>query len=157
MVFAALAQDLPAIVEGADFRLALLVAAVLVGELLPIRLGPGQGEVAPSTTFTFAILLTFGTAAAAAAQALGSLASDVLQGKRLKYLAFNVSQYVLAVGAAGLTHDLIAGPVGSHDLGVLQLTAVLAAGAVFFAVNTGAVADRRLAQLRRTHPRRDRG
>ena len=82
----ALAPQLPAIVEGADYRLALLVAAVLVGEMLPIRLGPGQGEVAPSTTFTFAILLTFGTAAAAAAQALGSVGSDVLQGRRLKHL-----------------------------------------------------------------------
>ena len=136
----ALAPQLPAIVEGADYRLALLVAAVLVGEMLPIRLGPGQGEVAPSTTFTFAILLTFGTAAAAAAQALGSVGSDVLQGRRLKHLLFNVSQYVLAVGAAGFTHQLIAGSLRTGDLGALQLVGVVAAGAVFFAVNTGAVA-----------------
>jgi diguanylate cyclase (GGDEF)-like protein len=140
VMLAAQAQQLPAILEGADLRLTLLVAAVLMGELMPIRLGPGQGEVAPSTTFTFAILLTFGTAAAVLAQAVGSLGSDVVQRKRLKHLAFNVSQYVLAVVAAGLTHDLIAGPMLSSELGVLQLVAVLAGGAVFFAVNTGAVA-----------------
>ena len=133
-------QELPAIVEGADVRLALLVGAVLVGELLPIRLGPGQGEVAPSTTFTFAILLTFGTAAAALAQGLGSLTSDVLQRKRLVFVAFNVSQYLLAVVAAGVVHDLIAGGPYRGEFGVLQLVSVLAAGAVFFAVNTGAVA-----------------
>jgi diguanylate cyclase (GGDEF)-like protein len=139
-VAAVLAPQLPAIVQDADLRLVLLVGAVLIGELLPIRLGPGQGEVAPSTTFTFAILLTFGTAPAAAAQALGSVGSDLLQGRKLKHLAFNLSQYVLAVVGAGLTHDLIAGSMVEGHLGALQLLAVLAAGTVFFAVNTGAVA-----------------
>jgi diguanylate cyclase (GGDEF)-like protein len=127
-------------VADGDPRLAILVCAVLVGELLPIRLGPGQGEVAPSTTFTFAILLTFGAAPAAVAQALGSATADVVHGKRLKFIAFNVSQYLLAVSAAGLVHTLVAGGPHSEDIGVLQLVGVLAAGVVFFAVNTGAVA-----------------
>ena len=140
VALAAIAPQLPAIVEGADLRLVLLAVAVLVGELVPIRLGPGQGEVAPSTTFTFAILLTFGTAAAAAAQALGSVTSDALQRRRLKHLAFNVSQYVLAVVAAGLVHDRIAAAAPSSELGMLELLAVVAAGGAFFAVNTGAVA-----------------
>ena len=121
-------------------RLLLLVGAVVVGELIPIRLGPGQGEVAPSTTFTFAILLSFGTAAAAFAQALGSLSSDAISRKRLVFVAFNVSQYLLAVVAAGVAHDLVAGASSSSEFGVLELLAVLAAGTVFFAVNTGAVA-----------------
>jgi diguanylate cyclase (GGDEF)-like protein len=140
VVLAVVAPQLPGIVQHGDLRLALLVGAVLVGELLPIRLGPGQGEVAPSTTFTFAILLTFGTSAAVAAQALGSATSDLLQRRRLKFLLFNVSQYVLAVVAAGLTHDLIAGSMDAGELGIMQLVGVTAAGAVFFAVNTGAVA-----------------
>ena len=111
-----------------------------MGELLPIRLGKGQGEVAPSTTFTFAILLTFGTAAAVFAQALGSLSSDLLSRKRLVFVAFNVSQYVLAVVGAGVAHHLLVGSSHREDFGVLQLVAVLAGGVVFFAINTGAVA-----------------
>ena len=154
---ARIAQELPAIVEDADLRLVLLVAAVLVGELLPIRLGPGQGEVAPSTTFTFAILLTFGTAAAAAAQALGSLGSDVLQRKRLKYLAFNVSQYVLAVVAAGLTHDLIAGSVRTHELRRVAARRRAGSRRGVLRGQHGSGRDRRLAQHRRAHPARDRG
>ena len=31
----------------------VLLGAVMVGELVPIKLGLGEGEVAPSTTFTF--------------------------------------------------------------------------------------------------------
>ena len=139
-LLAAFSQQLPAIIAGGDLRLALLVAAVLVGELYPIRLGPGQGEVAPSTTFTFAILLTFGTAAAAVTQAVASLASDVTHRKRLRLVAFNVSQYAIAVATAGLVHDLIVGASHGDELGLLGLIAIVAAGAAFFAVNTGAVA-----------------
>jgi diguanylate cyclase (GGDEF)-like protein len=139
-VLAAVAPQVPGLVAGADMRLAILVGAVLVGELVPVRLGPGQGEVAPSTTFTFAILLTFGGPAAALAQGLGSLTADVVHRKRPKFVAFNVSQYLLAVSAAGMMHALIAGGPHSEDIGVMQLLGVLAAGGAFFAVNTGAVA-----------------
>jgi diguanylate cyclase len=139
-VLAAIAPQVPGIVAEADPRLAILVVAVLVGELVPIRLGPGQGEVAPSTTFTFAILLTFGAVPAALAQALGSVTADAVHRRRPKFVAFNVAQYLLAVSAAGLVHQLIAGGPHSEDIGVVQLAGVLAAGAVFFAVNTGAVA-----------------
>jgi len=139
-VLAAIAPQVPGIVAEADPRLAILVVAVLVGELVPIRLGPGQGEVAPSTTFTFAILLTFGAVPAALAQALGSVTADAVHRRRPKFVAFNVAQYLLAVSAAGVVHQLIAGGPHSEDIGVVQLAGVLAAGAVFFAVNTGAVA-----------------
>ena len=139
-VLAVIAPQLPALVSDPDPRLAILVGAVLIGELVPIRLGPGQGEVAPSTTFTFAILLTFGAVPAAVAQGLGSVAADVAHRRRPKFVAFNVSQYLLAVMAAGLVHQLIAGGPHSEDIGTMQLVGVLVAGAVFFAFNTGAVA-----------------
>ncbi|MET0684012.1 MAG: bifunctional diguanylate cyclase/phosphodiesterase [Solirubrobacteraceae bacterium] len=139
-VLAVIAPQLPALVSDPDPRLAILVGAVLIGELVPIRLGPGQGEVAPSTTFTFAILLTFGAVPAAVAQGLGSVAADVAHRRRPKFVAFNLSQYLLAVMAAGLVHQLIAGGPHSEDIGTMQLVGVLAAGAVFFAFNTGAVA-----------------
>ena len=151
------APQLPAIVEGADLRLALLVGAVLVGELLPIRLGKGQGEVAPSTTFTFAILLTFGTAAAVFAQALGSLSSDLLSRKRLVFVAFNVSQYVLAVVGAGLAHHLLVGSPASR--GLRRAAAFRRAGGRCRLLRDqhGSSRDRRLAQLRRAHQGCDRG
>ena len=42
-VLAVIAPQLPALVSDPDPRLAILVGAVLVGELVPIRLGPGKG------------------------------------------------------------------------------------------------------------------
>jgi diguanylate cyclase (GGDEF)-like protein len=118
----------------------ILLAAVVVGELVPIKLGPGRGEVAPSTTFNFALLLSSGVAAAAIASALASGIADAIDGKRPSRSAFNVAQYVLAAAAAGgvlvvagvLPHD--------HGFGPVDVLPILAAAAVFFLVNTWLVA-----------------
>ena len=72
----------------------VLVGAVIIGELVPIKLGTGEGEVAPSTTFTFALLLSTGLAAAAIAVAVASGISDLIDRKRPSRSAFNVAQYV---------------------------------------------------------------
>src|SRR5919198_970679 len=93
----------------------VLLGAVLVGELVPIKLGPGRGEVAPSTTFTFALLLSSGLAAASIATALASGVADLIDGKRPSRSAFNVAQYVLAVAAAGSV--LVATGVLPHQHG----------------------------------------
>jgi diguanylate cyclase (GGDEF)-like protein len=135
-----------AALEGADLvrhgslGLWLLIAAVIVGELAPIKLGPNRGEVAPSTTFTFALLLSSGLGAAALAQAVGSALADVADRKRPSRSAFNVAQYVLAIGAAAAV--LTAAGVVPHDDGFdpRDVPAVLGAGLAFFVVNTGLVA-----------------
>jgi diguanylate cyclase (GGDEF)-like protein len=117
-----------------------LVGAVVVGELVPIKLGTGEGEVAPSTTFTFALLLSTGLAAAAVAVAVASGISDLIDRKRPSRSAFNVAQYVLAIGAAGGVL-LAAGVLPHHEeFTAGDLPAILAAAAVFFVVNTGLVA-----------------
>jgi diguanylate cyclase (GGDEF)-like protein len=118
----------------------ILLAAVVVGELVPIKLGPGRGEVAPSTTFNFALLLSSGVAAAAIASALASGIADAIDGKRPSRSAFNVAQYVIAAAAAGgvlvvagvLPHD--------HGFGPVDVLPILAAADVFFLVNTWLVA-----------------
>ena len=118
----------------------VLVGAVVVGELVPIKLGTGEGEVAPSTTFTFALLLSSGLAAAAMAVAVASGLSDLIDRKRPSRSAFNVAQYVLAIGAAGGV--LVAAGVLPHqqEFTAADVPAILAAAAVFFVVNTGLVA-----------------
>jgi diguanylate cyclase (GGDEF)-like protein len=118
----------------------VLLGAVLVGELVPIKLGPGRGEVAPSTTFTFALLLSSGVAAAAIAAALASCVADSIDGKRPSRAAFNVAQYVIAAAAAGAV--LLATGVLPHDhrFGPVDVAPIAAAGVVFFLVNTWLVA-----------------
>ena len=114
-----------AVLHGADLvrhgsiGMWLLVGAVVVGELVPIKLGTGEGEVAPSTTFTFALLLSTGLAAAAIAVAAASGLSDLIDRKRPSRSAFNVAQYVLAIGAAGgvlLAAGVLPPPRGLHRL-----------------------------------------
>ena len=118
----------------------VLLGAVIVGELVPIKLGIGEGEVAPSTTFTFALLLSSGLAAAAIAVAAASALSDVIDRKRPSRSAFNVAQYVLAIAAAGGV--LVAAGVLPHhqEFSAGDVPAILAAALVFFVVNTGLVA-----------------
>jgi len=118
----------------------VLLGAVIVGELVPIKLGTGEGEVAPSTTFTFALLLSSGLAAAAIAVAAASGLSDLIDRKRPSRSAFNVAQYVLAIAAAGAVL-VAAGVLPHHDeFTAADVPAILAAAAVFFLVNTGLVA-----------------
>jgi diguanylate cyclase (GGDEF)-like protein len=138
LAFAALdGRDL---VEHGSLAMWLLAGAVVVGELVPIKLGPNRGEVAPSTTFTFALLVSSGVGAAVLAQAVGSALADVVDGKRPSRSAFNVAQYVLAIGAAGGV--LVAlGVLPHHDaFDPSDVPAVLGAGLAFFVVNTGLVA-----------------
>ena len=94
-------RNADALVDRASWGLWVLFAAVVIGELLPIRLGPDRGEVAPSTTFTFAVLLHTGLAAAVLAQATASVLADILDRKRPSRSAFNVAQYSLSLSAAG--------------------------------------------------------
>ena len=119
----------------------VLVGAVIVGELVPIKLGTGEGEVAPSTTFTFALLLSTGLAAAAIARGRrprGSATSSTASAPRA---ARSTSRSTcLAIGAAGGVL-LAAGVLPHHEeFTAGDVPAILAAAAVFFVVNTGLVA-----------------
>jgi diguanylate cyclase (GGDEF)-like protein len=128
------------LVAHGSLALWLLAAAVVIGELVPIKLGPNRGEVAPSTTFTFALLVSSGIGAAVLAQAIASALADVVDRKRPSRSAFNVAQYVLAIAAAGgvLVALGVLPDRGSFD--PADVPAVLAAGLAFYVVNTGLVA-----------------
>ena len=131
---------MPEILDRLDAGLVLLAIAVAIGELAPIRVGPEEGEVAPSTTFTFALLLVYGLPAAALAQAVGSLAADLIYRKPLVRSAFNIAQYTLAIAAAGAVFHLVATPPSNGVFDISALVGVACAGIVFFVVNTGMVA-----------------
>jgi diguanylate cyclase (GGDEF)-like protein len=128
------------LVEHGSLAMWLLAGAVVLGELVPIKLGPNRGEVAPSTTFTFALLVSSGVGAAVLAQAVGSALADVVDGKRPSRSVFNVAQYVLAIAAAGAVLVGV-GVLPRHDaFDPADVPAVLGAGLAFFVVNTGLVA-----------------
>src|SRR3954470_16234286 len=82
--------------------LVLLGALVILGEVFPIKLPGDDGEFTTSTTFAFALLIAGGPEKAALGLAAGSLITDMLRGRSPWRAAFNIAQYALALGAAGV-------------------------------------------------------
>ena len=121
-------------ISRAPVEFALLAALALVGELFPITLPRDRGveEIGTSTTFGFAILLAFGTPAAALVFAVASVVADVVFGKRPFKIAFNVAQYTVSVAVAGLTYQALG---GGSEMSLGTIGPVLAAGVAMFVVN----------------------
>jgi diguanylate cyclase (GGDEF)-like protein len=131
--------DGPGLIGHLDWCVGLLAVAVVVGEILPVRLGRGEGEMVASTTFAFALLLHAGIGAAALTQAVASSTADRLHGKRPVHWAFNVGQYTLAIFVSGTVFELLTSPPQDGTFTLVQVLAALAAAAVYFVANTGAV------------------
>ena len=113
----------------------LFALLLLVGEVFPIAIPRKSGEVeylTASTTFAIAMLIAYGPAAAILVQVGASVIADLFQRKSAWKVVFNVGQYALSLGAAGVVYHAAGGStiiVGS------SLPAFLAAGAVFFVTN----------------------
>jgi diguanylate cyclase (GGDEF)-like protein len=115
----------------------VLAMFVVLGEMLPIQLPRRDTEITTSTTFAFAIVLSFGTTAAVVAQAIGSLITDVVRRRSPWRSAFNVGQYTLSFAAAGMVLSALSdvpAPTQPH-FAPADVPAILLAGAVFFFTN----------------------
>jgi diguanylate cyclase (GGDEF)-like protein len=117
----------------------ILAGLVALGEFLPVKMSDGHGEITTSTIFTFALLLRFGVGPAVLAQAIASTLADLATKKRAWKVAFNVSQYALALAGSGAVLALVAGSGAFDPLPALDRTsslAILSAGATFFIINS---------------------
>ena len=121
-----------------------LVVGTMVGEMLPIQvvLRRAQGEIVLSTTFAFATLLAFGPDTACIALAGASVVADCLSRKAPAKIAFNASQYAVTIVTSGAFLALLTGVPhpGDHPFLNGDLPGIMAAAAVFYAVNTMIVA-----------------
>jgi diguanylate cyclase (GGDEF)-like protein len=129
----------PDLVREIELPVLILGLAVVVGEILPVKLGDNEGELVPSTTFMFALILYGGVGAAILTQLVASTIADSIHSKRLVARAFNLGQYTFAIGASGLVYQTIAGGASDGTFTTVQVAAALLAGGVFFVVNTGMV------------------
>ena len=124
--------------------LAVLVAGLVVGELMPIsisRQGRSSDEVTISTTFALALLIVAPLGVVVLAQSIPLVLDDVRRGKHWSRPLFNLAQYTLTFSAARATYCLLTGqdllvPAGMQREDLLP---AFVAGAVFFAVNHGSV------------------
>jgi diguanylate cyclase (GGDEF)-like protein len=129
--------DLP---SGRWMRLGLLCLVLGACEMRPIRVvrDDGVDDVVASTTFAFAILLTFGPVTAMLAQGVASILADVnLHKPRIK-ITFNVAQYWVTWGAATLVFVALVGeldPFADVALTPRWYGSVAAAGLMYFLTN----------------------
>ncbi len=132
-------------VERSVVQIGALVLALMVGELLPIRIsqrGRHMDEITVSSTFALALVVTGPLGIAVLAQSLPLVVDDLRRGKPWYRMLFNACQYTLTLGAARLAYVAVSGDAffGASALEPPRdLLAVLAAGAAFHLVNTALV------------------
>lgn len=123
----------------------LLVAALIVGELIPVQVARGErnaDEVTVASTFGLALLLVAPVSVAVLSQCAGLLIDQVWRRRPWDRLPFNAGQYALAFVAARACYALLTAAPFHPSAGPVRpnLLAFLAAGCVFFLVNNGLVA-----------------
>jgi signal transduction histidine kinase len=125
-------EDLPA--QLAVFW--VLVACLVVTESLPVVRRGGTWVSTTAEAFAFALLLGWGTTAAALALVIGLIVGDLLRRVGIERLLFNAGQYSLLMAAAGGVYELFG---GDRPFTVGELPAFAAAALVFFLGNLALV------------------
>ena len=119
----------------------ILVAFVVLGELLPIKLPrrDHDEEISTATTFAFALLISAGTAASVLALALAELCAYFLRGKTFLKSSLKVGQYTIGLAAAGLLLETVGGVPHEQPpfFTTSDLLYIVMAAAVFFFVHSG--------------------
>ena len=118
----------------------MLFALLLVGELRPIQVkrGSAGSDIAISTPFVFALMLTCGLGPAIIGLSVASAFADLVQRKSWVRVLFNSAQYSVSLGCCGwLLAAMSNGTTYQNsNLTALDLGYVLVAGLVFFLLNS---------------------
>src|SRR5829696_8301227 len=115
---------------------ALLICLVVVESLPLVLPRPGNEVITTAETFAFAILLGWGSAAAAFAMTVALLISDVLRRADPERVIFNIGQYGLLIAVSGGVYEALG---SGHPFTAEQLPAFVAAATVFFLGNLALV------------------
>jgi diguanylate cyclase (GGDEF)-like protein len=123
-------------VPTGDWRWWMFAGLVVLSELRPVDVPRREGvdRVTVSTAFSFAALLLFGLFPALLAYVAAAVVADAAARLAPLKLLFNAAQYGLALAAAGLVLDVLAGGVEPVGVGS-ALPAVAAAAATLLVVN----------------------
>jgi diguanylate cyclase (GGDEF)-like protein len=133
--------DLPEVAWHYDAKVvAFLVAATVIGELLPIEIARyrrASAEITISSAFSLALMFMAPLGCVVLAQAIPLLIDDIRRGKHWSRPVFNVAQYTVAFAASRLVFCLISRQdfLRPEAFSAAALPAAFAAAAAFFAVN----------------------
>jgi diguanylate cyclase (GGDEF)-like protein/PAS domain S-box-containing protein len=119
-----------------------LMIATVAAEMKPLRVPHGKEseDLSLSTSFAYALALSWGGLAAGLALMIASIVSGLATGRAAWKAGFNAAQYVLAIAAAVAAVDLPFAGAAGIGFTPGRLPQILLGGAVFFAVNNTLVA-----------------
>ena len=120
--------------------LAIMALTVMVGEIVTVKMAPDHGDVAPSNLFTFALLIVGGPAIAILAMFVACTIADLRDGKSPSRMAFNSSQYTIALYLSWLTLSTFATLSRPVHFDLADMFGIALAGAVLYVFNIVAVA-----------------
>jgi diguanylate cyclase (GGDEF)-like protein len=126
------------LVSRPDLAFWVLAFLVVLGEWLLISVHGHDGEIAVSTSFSFAVLLMSGPVAAIVVQTLATVCAETSRRRPLDKTAFTAAQFTIALGGAWAVLMALSGiPHADAPPHFVpgDVPAIFIAGAVFFTVN----------------------
>jgi diguanylate cyclase (GGDEF)-like protein len=88
---------------------AVLAAGMLLAELFPVPTPGREHETSFSTAFSFALLVSHGTATTVVVATACQVAADIVRRRAPVKVAYNAAQYALSWGLAGVVFTALAG------------------------------------------------
>ena len=120
-------------------HVAVLAAGMLLAELFPLRIPGHEEETSFSTAFSFALLVSHGTAVTVVVATACLVGADLARRRVPVKLAYNAAQYAVSWGAAGVVFTALAGAPDPAlaDPPLRDLWALIPAGLAFVLLNGG--------------------
>ena len=128
---------LPSLSFTADMWWVLIFFIILstIVEFMPVEL-PVGGDVTIGFPIDFVVILVYGPATAIVVTVFGALIGEIVGGKTRWYkIVFNIAQYALSTGIAGMVYQGLGGVVGAINLTNYIVPAAISA-VVFYLINS---------------------
>ncbi len=114
--------------------LTFFIVLSTIAEFMPVDL-PVGGNVTIGFPIDFVVILVYGPATAMIVTVFGALIGEIVEGKTRWYkIVFNISQYALSAGVAGMVYQGLGGIVGAVDLSNYIIPAVICA-IIYYLIN----------------------
>lgn len=128
---------LPSLSFTADMWWVLIFFIILstIVEFMPVEL-PVGGDVTIGFPIDFVVILVYGPATAIVVTVFGGLIGEIVGSKTRWYkIVFNIAQYALSTGIAGMVYQGLGGVVGAINLTNYIVPAAISA-VVFYLINS---------------------
>ena len=114
--------------------LTFFIVLSTVAEFMPVDL-PIGGNVTIGFPIDFVVILVYGPATAIIVTVFGALIGEIVEGKTRWYkIVFNISQYALSAGVAGMVYQGLGGIAGTANLTNYIIPAAICA-VVYYLIN----------------------